>query len=269
MRDNAPGTPPRAAQHVLDVDRPPVAGRARPLTKPGVSGKVSPIDEWATQRPMPRPPGAGTLPRPGRCVASVDAAHPGGVLGHGVQDRLEVGRRARDHAQDLGGRRLLLEGLVSSRFRASSSLNRRTFSMAMTAWLANVSRSAICLAEKGLGLGPPIDEDDALAAYPRAAAASPPWSGCRTHAPQRRTPLPGTPARRPGCPRRRSSARSRTTRPATVSRLTGDGFTDRHSIAGSGSHAAPPRGWSSPSRRKNRRIHRPADPGGVLDDGFA
>ena len=34
------------------------------------------------------------------------------------------------------------------------SLNSRTFSMAITAWLAKVSRSAICLSEKGWTAGP-------------------------------------------------------------------------------------------------------------------
>ncbi len=38
---------------------------------------------------------------------------------------------------------------VSSRLRTSSSLNRRTFSIAMTAWLAKVSSSLICFSENG------------------------------------------------------------------------------------------------------------------------
>ena len=38
---------------------------------------------------------------------------------------------------------------VRSRFRASSSLKRRTFSMAMTAWSAKVWSSSICASEKG------------------------------------------------------------------------------------------------------------------------
>ena len=38
---------------------------------------------------------------------------------------------------------------VSSRFRASSSVNSRTFSMAITAWAAKVSASAICLLVNG------------------------------------------------------------------------------------------------------------------------
>ena len=38
-------------------------------------------------------------------------AHAGGVLGHNLHDRLEIGRRARDHPQDLGRRRLLVQRL--------------------------------------------------------------------------------------------------------------------------------------------------------------
>ena len=55
-----------------------------------------------------------------------------------VQHRLHVGRRAGDHFEDVGGRGLLLE-----RLRTLSSVNSRTFSMAMTAWAAKVSSSAI------------------------------------------------------------------------------------------------------------------------------
>ena len=44
---------------------------------------------------------------------------------------------------------------VRSRFRASSSVNRRTFSMAMTAWSAKVLRSSTCRRENGPGLTPP------------------------------------------------------------------------------------------------------------------
>ena len=38
---------------------------------------------------------------------------------------------------------------VRSRLRSCSSLNSRTFSMAITAWSAKVSRSAICFSENG------------------------------------------------------------------------------------------------------------------------
>ena len=50
--------------------------------------------------------------------------------------------------------------------------------MAMTAWLANVSRSAICLAEKGLGSGPRLIVDDAQ--WPTLAQQR-----CRHHGPNR------------------------------------------------------------------------------------
>ena len=39
-------------------------------------------------------------------------AEPGRALGHSVEDRLDVRRRARDDLQDLRRRRLLLEGLA-------------------------------------------------------------------------------------------------------------------------------------------------------------
>lgn len=39
--------------------------------------------------------------------------------------------------------------VVSSRFLASSSVNSRTFSIAITAWSANVSRSLIWVSENG------------------------------------------------------------------------------------------------------------------------
>ena len=48
-------------------------------------------------------------------VEPVDApnelAQPDGALGDGLEHGLDVGRRARDHPEDLAGRGLLLEGL--------------------------------------------------------------------------------------------------------------------------------------------------------------
>ena len=44
---------------------------------------------------------------------------------------------------------------VRSLLRAPSSVNRRTFSIAITAWSANVWSSATCLSEKGPGSGRP------------------------------------------------------------------------------------------------------------------
>ena len=43
---------------------------------------------------------------------------------------------------------------VSSRLRASSSVNSRAFSIAITAWSAKVWSSAICWSVNGRGLGP-------------------------------------------------------------------------------------------------------------------
>ena len=48
----------------------------------------------------------------------------------------KLARRARDHLQHLGCRRLLLQYSVRSSVRWRSSLSRRAFSIAMTAWLA-------------------------------------------------------------------------------------------------------------------------------------
>ncbi len=47
------------------------------------------------------------------------------------------------------GRRLLLQCLGEIRLRSCNSLNNRTFSMAITAWFAKVSSSAICFSVNG------------------------------------------------------------------------------------------------------------------------
>ena len=75
-----------------------------------------------------------------------------------------------DDAQNLAGGRLLLERLVSSRFRVSSSLNRRTFSMAITAWSANVWSRSMCFSENGHG--PPANRRSHRSDLPRAASAT-------------------------------------------------------------------------------------------------
>ena len=63
---------------------------------------------------------------------------------------LEIRRRGGDHPQHLGRGGLLLQRLASARWlRCSSSWNRRAFSMAMTAWSANVSSSAISRSVNG------------------------------------------------------------------------------------------------------------------------
>ena len=63
-----------------------------------------------------------------------------------VEHRLQIEGRAADHLEHVGGGGLLLQRLASSSVRAFTSSNRRTFSMAITAWSANVrpTRSACC-----------------------------------------------------------------------------------------------------------------------------
>ena len=79
----------------------------------------------------------------------IDPTNPRRALDDGVENRLHVRRRAADDAEHLGRCRLMLQGLAQFRVALLNSLNSRTFSMAMTAWSAKVSRSAICLSVKG------------------------------------------------------------------------------------------------------------------------
>ena len=44
----------------------------------------------------------------------VDPTNPRRALGNGIEHRLHVRRRAGDHLQDLGGRRLLIERLETN-----------------------------------------------------------------------------------------------------------------------------------------------------------
>ena len=88
----------------------------------------------------------------------------------------------------------------SSLLRASSSVNSRTFSMAITAWSAKVLRSAICVSEKGPRLAAPDDDgaDRPPSAQHRhgrawSAVAMRARSGVRVRRDRRR---------RPGCGRR-------------------------------------------------------------------
>ena len=63
----------------------------------------------------------------------IDPTNPRGALDDGVKHRLHVRRRAADDAEHLGGRRLMLQRLAQFRVAFLSSLNSRTFSMAITA----------------------------------------------------------------------------------------------------------------------------------------
>ena len=79
----------------------------------------------------------------------IDPTNPGRALDDGVEHRLHVRRRAADDAEHLGRCRLMLQRLAQFRVALLSSLNSRTFSMAITAWSAKVSSSAICFSVNG------------------------------------------------------------------------------------------------------------------------
>ncbi len=79
----------------------------------------------------------------------INPTNPRRALDDGVEHRLHVRRRAADDAEHLGRCRLMLQASRSSALRSCNSLNSRTFSMAITAWSAKVSRRAICLSVNG------------------------------------------------------------------------------------------------------------------------
>ena len=115
---------PLAHDGVLDVR---VLARQVELVEVVYVQRLTVHDGPAASRTAPEQPGfadfqadghraiAGHAPHPvafdleERRVAGL--AQPRSVPDDGVQDRLQVGRRARDHAEDLARRRLLLEGL--------------------------------------------------------------------------------------------------------------------------------------------------------------
>ena len=66
-----------------------------------------------------------------------------------LQDRLKIEGRAADDLQDIGHRGLLLQRLAEIAVRACTSSNRRTFSMAITAWSAKVLSRLICFSLNG------------------------------------------------------------------------------------------------------------------------
>ena len=83
----------------------------------------------------------------------IDPTNPRCALDDGIEDRLHVRGRAADDAEHLGRCRLMLQGLAQFRIALASSLNSRTFSMAMTAWSAKVSSSCDLLIRKRTDLG--------------------------------------------------------------------------------------------------------------------
>src|SRR5262249_21797018 len=77
-------------------------------------------------------------------VTELGLADAHGVCQHSLEHRFQLTGRTADDAEDLGARGLLLQRSESSRVRACTSSNSRTFSIAITAWSAKVSTSSIC-----------------------------------------------------------------------------------------------------------------------------
>ena len=65
-------------------------------------------------------------------------AQPDRVIDERLEHRLKIEGGPPDHLEELGRRRLLLQGDPQLALRACSSVNSRTFSMAMTAWSVKV-----------------------------------------------------------------------------------------------------------------------------------
>ena len=101
----------------------------------------------------------------------IDPANPRGALDDCIEHRLHVRRRAADDAEHFRGCRLMLQRLAQFRVAFLSSLNNRTFSIAMTAWSAKVLSSADLLLRRTDGL--PVGESES----PRWNALSEQWRG--------------------------------------------------------------------------------------------
>ena len=91
-----------------------------------------------------------------------------GVCQHGSKYRLQFAGRTADDLEHLGGGRLLLQRLGKLAVRACTSSNRRTFSIAITAWSAKVVTSSICLSVNGRTSWRPKIESRQLACRSRS-----------------------------------------------------------------------------------------------------
>ena len=135
-------------EQVRNVDRRRNRTIVRPETDPRVIGLAGPASRLErTGRGGPRASSHG--PRPGRSARSgprtarAALSTMASITGCRSVGELEMTRRMSAVAVCCSS------ASVRSAFLASSSLNSRTFSMAMTAWAAKVSSSAICLSVKG------------------------------------------------------------------------------------------------------------------------
>ena len=76
-------------------------------------------------------------------------AQPRSRLDQRIEHGLQIECRAADDLEHVGGGGLLLQQLAQILVRWRSSLSRRVFSMAMTAWAAKFLTSSICLSVNG------------------------------------------------------------------------------------------------------------------------
>ena len=100
-------------------------------------------------RMLPRVPyiGArvGNFAVSSRQIADLASQMLGRIRQHRFEHRLQIEGRAADDLEHVGGRGLLLQVEVVVR----SSLSRRVFSMAITAWAAKFCTSSICFSVNG------------------------------------------------------------------------------------------------------------------------
>ena len=94
-------------RYVLHVDRPPLA-HGPPAHDIGTGPDDASDGRWPAKRSNARH-GSQVLPFEAEDRAIRCAAEPGGTRDHDVHDGLEIGRRTRDHPQDLGCSHLLLQ----------------------------------------------------------------------------------------------------------------------------------------------------------------
>ena len=100
----------RFGKHVGDVNDTTVEDSAPGYEVTDVAGRRSSAD-GAGSRSVVRDEPEGVAGPLGTIDRVVRIAQPRCALRHCIQHRLQIGRRAADHAQDLAGRGLLLEGL--------------------------------------------------------------------------------------------------------------------------------------------------------------
>ncbi len=181
-------------------------------------------------------------------VAGLAQAHR--ARGDGIEHRLQLGRRLGDDPQDSAVAVWLVERLAQSRLRAWISWNRRTFSMAMTAWSAKVWSSAICVSVNGRTSS-------------RRSRITPTASPSRSSgtASVVRWPPYGVRAGRTGTPSASARGRATWTGPAVDDRAAGDRpaadqGSDSPLAAGIGKRSRDAADQAEPSPRPSRRSRR-------------